>query len=117
MKLPVWIKPGVWGLVIGCVGTVAMGFGTMGWTTNSTAERVARTHASQAVAAAMVPFCVDKAKSDPDATHMVKFRAESSSYSRTQIVRSAGWATLGGATSPDGAVADSCAERLMTASG
>jgi len=115
MKLPVQTKPVLWGVALGAVAMMAIGFGSMGWKTGSAAALMAKTQASEAVVAAMVPFCVAKAKLDPDGGPMTKFRAESSSYSRTQLVKTAGWATLGGATEPDYALADACAIRLYTA--
>jgi type VI protein secretion system component VasF len=40
MRVPVWIKPGVWGAVIGAVAIMIVGFSWMGWTLDSTAQKV-----------------------------------------------------------------------------
>ena len=50
-----------------------------------------------------------------DGGKLVKFHAETSSYSRSDIVRASGWATLPGMTSPDYALSQACAEKLQPA--
>jgi hypothetical protein len=113
MTVPVWVKPGVWGGVIGAIATMIFGFWEMGWTTGGTAERMAKERADTAVVAALVPFCVASAQRDPDASHLAKVKAEGSSYSRTQLVSEAGWATLPGMTAPDRALASACSDVLQ----
>jgi hypothetical protein len=115
MKVPSWTKPGIWGAVIGAAGFTIFGFSYLGWSTAGSADRLASERADAAVVAALVPFCVEKAQAVANADAMAKFRAETSSYSRSDIVQTAGWATLPGMTSPDSALARACSERLMTA--
>jgi hypothetical protein len=117
MKLPKETKPALWGAAAGAVAIMVVGFSSMGWKTGSSAAQMASTQAAEAVVAAMVPFCVAKAKLDTDGGVMTKFRAETSSYARTQLVQTAGWATLGGATTPDYALASACSDRLHMAAG
>jgi hypothetical protein len=102
--------------VVGAIAMMSVGFWGMGWTTASSAERVAKDRADTAVVAALVPFCVAKAQQDAEAAKMAKFRAESSSYTRTQLVSDSGWATFLGATSsPDYGLVRACAEKLDAA--
>jgi hypothetical protein len=115
MKFPEWTTPGLWGAVIGAVATMIVGFSYGGWSTAGTSDRVASEKASVAVTAALVPFCVAKAKADTDAAKMTKLKSETSSYSRSDIVRASGWATMPGMTAPDYALASACAERMQTA--
>ena len=114
MRLPEWTKPGIWGAVVGGVATAIIGFSYMGWSTAGTADKMAQTRAETAVVAALVPFCAAKAQQDTDPGKLVKFRAETSSYSRSDIVRASGWATLPGMTAPDYALAQACSEKLQT---
>jgi len=114
MNIPVWIKPGVWGAAAGAIAIVAVGFSQFGWTTSSTAETLAQERADAAVVAALVPFCVAKAQQDPDKTAFEKLRAETSSYSRSDLVMKAGWATLGNEKSPDNALARACSDKLAS---
>ena len=115
MKLPYSVKPALWGAVAGALVMTIVGFSFMGWKTGTSADQMAKTQVSEALITAMVPFCVAKAKLDQDGGTMTKFRAESSSYARTQIVQAAGWATLAGATTSDYALASACSDRLKSA--
>jgi hypothetical protein len=115
MQIPVWVKPGVWGAVFGAVAMTAVGFSQLGWYTAGSADRLAQDRADIAVIGALVPFCVAKAQQDPDQAALAKFRAEQSSYSRSDLVMKAGWATLGGAKSADNALARACSEKLHVA--
>src|ERR1019366_3327523 len=108
MQSPVGLKPGLWGAVAGAIGMAIVGFWQLGWTTLGTAEQLAQQRADTAVVAALVPFCVVKAGQDPDKTVLAKFRAEESSYSRSDMVTKAGWATLAGGKSSDDALARAC---------
>jgi hypothetical protein len=90
-------------------------FSQLGWTTSGKAELLAQERASTAVVAALVPFCIAKAQQDPDKAIFAKFQAETSSYSRSDMVIKAGWATVGGETSPDNALARACSEKLSSA--
>ena len=113
MKLPIWLKPGLWGVVVGAIAISIVGFSQLGWTTAATAERLAQERADTAVVAALVPFCVAKAQQDPDKAVLTKFQAEQSSYSRSDMVMKAGWATLGNEKSPDDALARACSDKLQ----
>jgi hypothetical protein len=109
------IKPALWGAVGGAVAMAIVGFQGFGWTTGSSAEKLAQTRSASAVSEALVPFCVAKAEQDPDTTKLVKMRAEASSWSGAQIVRDSGWATVTGSSSPDSALANLCSEKLRSA--
>ena len=113
MKLPVWLKPGLWGVVVGAIAISIVGFSQLGWTTTATAERLAQERVNTAVVAALVPFCVAKAQQDPDKAVLTKFQAEQPSYSRSDMVMKAGWATLGNEQSPDNALARACSDKLQ----
>jgi hypothetical protein len=53
MKTP-WIKPGIWGAVIGSVLTMIIGLGWGGWVTAGTANQIARRQANAAVTSAQL---------------------------------------------------------------
>jgi hypothetical protein len=114
MQIHPSVKPGFWSAVGGAVAMAIVGFWGLGWTTAGSADRLGQTRATAAVADALMPFCVARAQQDPDQAKLSKFRAETSSWSRTQIVRDAGWATMDGMTSPDSALATVCSEKLST---
>lgn len=115
MKIPVWLKPAVWGTVVGAIAMATIGFSQLGWTPSGNAELLAQERANTAVVAALVPFCVAKAQQDPDKGIFAKLQAETSSYSRSDMVMKAGWATIGNEKSPDNALARACSDKLTSA--
>ena len=50
------LKPGIWGVVIGSILTMIVGFSWGGWTTSSTARQVAMQQTDAAVSAALLPI-------------------------------------------------------------
>ncbi len=112
--MPTWMKPGVWGLVIGSILTMIVGFQWGGWTTSGTATRIAREQADSAVTAALVPVCVALSKADQAAPKkLAELRGMSSSYDQQEFVVKAGWANVPGAAEPSREVADGCAATLL----
>lgn len=113
MNVPVWVKPGIWGGVVGAIAIMIVGFWAMGWTTGGTADRMARDRADSAVVAALLPFCVANAERDPDVAKLAKLKAEQSDWTRSQLVSDAGWATMPGATTPVTGLASACSGKLQ----
>jgi hypothetical protein len=114
MRTPVWTKSALWGAIAGAVGISIVGFSQLGWKTASSAEQFAQERADTAAVAALVPFCVAKAQQDPNKAVLAKLRAEDSAFTRSDMVTNAGWATVGGETSPDGPLAIACSDRLRS---
>lgn len=114
--MPDWLKPGLWGAVLGATAIAIVGFTQLGWTTEGTAQQMAQERADAATVAALVPFCVAKAQHDPDHASLARLQAEGSSYTRSDLVMKAGWATVGGNAAPDSALASACADKLHGAS-
>jgi hypothetical protein len=114
MRVPVWIKPGVWGAVIGAVAIMIVGFSGMGWTLDSTTQRVATERSNSAVIAALTPLCVASYLKQPDATKkLAVLREDPSSYSQHETIEKGGWATMPGNTEPRSGVADACVTALL----
>lgn len=112
--MPKWVKPGLWGAVVGSILTMIVGFTYGGWMTARSADGLARQHAETAVTAALVPVCVAHSKADPGAgKKLAELRAIPSSYEQREFVTKTGWATLPGrdGVSPD--VAEACAAALL----
>jgi hypothetical protein len=112
MQIPVWLKPGLWGAATGAAVLAFVGFSQLGWRTPGTADQFAQDRAETAVIAALVPFCVEKAQMQTQQAALASFQAEQSSYSRSDLVVKAGWATLGIAKSPDSSLARACSAKL-----
>lgn len=109
-----WLKPGIWGAVIGSILTMIVGFSWGGWTTSSSATRAAMIRADAAVTDALVPICLAGEKADAArAKKLGELAAITSSYEQTEFVMKAGWATFPGQTEPNRAVAEACATALL----
>ncbi len=109
-----WLKPGIWGAVIGCILTMIVGFSWGGWTTHSTANQDAIKRADAAVTATLVPICLAQEKIDAARGQKLgELKAITSSYEQTEFVMKAGWATFPGKEDPNRDVAEACASALL----
>jgi len=108
-----WIKPGVWGFVVGGIVTMIVGFSWGGWSTGSTSDRLALERSNAAVTAALLPVCLEKSKADPAKTKkLAALKALSSSYEQRDQLLKDGWASVG-ETEGNRDVAEACAAQLM----
>ena len=108
-----WFKPCAWGVVLGSLVTMILGFGWGGWATTGTVDRMALERTSTAVTAALVPVCLEKSKADPAAAKKLKeLKALTSSYEQRDAVVQGGWASVGGGEA-NRDVAEACASQLL----
>ena len=115
MQYPDWAKPALWGAGCGAIAITLVGFSQLGWKTSHAAADMAQTQAEAAAVAALVPFCVAKAKQVSEQDTLAKVKADDSAFSRSDLVMKAGWATVGESKSPDNALAIACANTLREA--
>lgn len=112
LSIPPWTKPAVWGAACGAAAMMIVGFSWGGWMLGATAERQAQQRADMALVADLVPLCVDRFRHQPDAAARLAQLKQTSSWQRREFVEGGGWATLPGATRPNGQLASACAETL-----
>ena len=99
------LKPAIWGAVVGAAAISVIGFSSFGWTLGSTAERMAKEQAQNAVVAVLAPICVEKFQHQADAaTKLIEFKKVSSSWDRRSIIEKGGWAAVAGIDAPSSAV-------------
>jgi hypothetical protein len=110
-----WLKPGVWGAIIGSVLTMILGFSWMGWVAGGTAERMAVERANAAVVVALTPSCVLRFMQQPNAAVKLKEFHAIDSWKQREFVEAGGWATASGDKEPNSGVAGACAEQLLKA--
>ncbi|WP_073125211.1 hypothetical protein [Palleronia salina] len=108
MNTPDWLKPGVYGAVIGAALVGTLGFTWGGWVTEGTASDRATSMSQQDVIAAMVPVCLEMARTDPKRSAKIEAIREASPYQRRDALMEAGWATVPGAEAPDRDIAEAC---------
>ncbi|WP_417722733.1 hypothetical protein [Salipiger sp.] len=112
MNTPEWLRPGIYGALIGAAVVGIVGFTWGGWVTGGTAHDRAMAMSRDDVVASMVPVCLDMAQSDPGrADKMATIRA-ASTYQRRDAVMEAGWATVPGTDAPDRDIAQACLAAL-----
>ena len=113
MRVSQWLKPGLWGVVVGAFGIMIIGFAWWGWVLGSTAEKTASERANAAVTAVLVPICVEGFMKQADATARLAEFQKTASWRQSRFVEEGGWATAPGSNTPNTAVAGVCAKQLM----
>jgi hypothetical protein len=113
MNIPQWCKPAFWGIAIGAVGIMILGFAWWGWVLGSTAERMANERAGTAVTAILVPICVERFMGQTDAAAKLTAFQKTASWQQSQLIEKGGWATMAGNKDPNTAVARMCAQQLV----
>ncbi len=112
MKLPIWLKPALFGAVAGAIVIAFIGFTQLGWVTGSSAASLASKQADLAVVSALMPYCLQSSVNDPAAAAVITELKAASSYNRRSIIEKSGWATPLGATAPNTALAQACQTEL-----
>jgi pimeloyl-ACP methyl ester carboxylesterase len=108
MQIPTWTKPAIYGAVAGAVALAIVGFSWGGWVTGGTAQKMADSASIVAVAAALTPYCVERAKNDPKSAEILAELKAAQGWNRRDVVEKAGWATLFGAEKPNADLAKAC---------
>jgi len=116
-KVPEWVKPAVWGGIVGAVVIVIVGF-SAGWVlTSGAADEQAERRAQQAFITALTPICIAQFKKVPkeaQVTHLAALEKKNS-WLKGDYIEKQGWATMPGSKEPNDKVADACAEGLLMA--
>jgi hypothetical protein len=108
-----YIKPFVWGMVVGAIVLLIVIFST-GWVvTSGSAKAKAEEMAKDAVVNRLAPICVEQYLLDPKKEERLKELKNIDSWKRGEYVQKQGWATMPGEKEPDSKVADECARRLV----
>ena len=112
MTTPKWLKPGIYGALLGAAFIGIVGFSWGGWQTGSSAQKMASEMAEDRVIAALVPFCLDMSRTDSERIAKLATIREASSFKRRDAVMETGWATMPGADGPNRDLAQACIEGL-----
>jgi hypothetical protein len=112
MNIPEWLKPGIYGALIGAAVVGFGGFTWGGWVTGGTAHDKAMSMSRGDVVAAMVPVCLDMAQTDPDRVAKLAVIRDTQTYQRRDALMKAGWATVPGVEAPDRDIAQACLASL-----
>ena len=102
------LKYGGWGLVLGAVIAMIIGFSWGGWTTAGTTK----TMNDQAVLASHAAICVAQFMKDPNHEEKLRELGELDSWKRAEFVQEGGWAKMPGQEKGARDVAQACASGL-----
>jgi hypothetical protein len=112
-----WIKPGIWGVVLGAVVWWGVLFWGFGWVSAGTAKQLADNQTQTAVVATATPDCVARFEQQSNAVASWQaLKKSAGEYDQNDYVKKGGWATVPD-QKPDSditsAVADACATQLL----
>ena len=111
MDIQSQLKPALWGAVGGAAALAFVGFMWGGWVTGGNAEAMALKRSQAAVVAVLTPVCIEKFRSNTNASaKLSELKNISSSWLRRDYVVNGGWATFGQDRPFE--LADACAEAL-----
>jgi hypothetical protein len=103
------IKYGIWGLIVGAVITMIIGFAWGGWKTSS----ATKTMTKEAVVASKAAICVAQFVSQPNYEEKLKEFEELKSWDRVEFIEKGGWDKMPGQEeNSDYAVIRACADGL-----
>ena len=102
------VKYGIWGLIIGAVIAMIVGFAWGGWTTMGTAL----TMSDEAVLASRAAICVAQFMKQPNHEEKLKEIMEISSWRRAEFIEKGGWDKMPGQEEAGLAVAGACTDGL-----
>jgi hypothetical protein len=102
------IKYGVWGIIVGAVIAMIIGFAWGGWTTSGTTKKMT----AEAVLASQAAICVAQFMKDPNHEEKLKEFGELSSWKRAEFIEKGGWDKMPGQEEGDYTVARACADGL-----
>jgi hypothetical protein len=102
------IKYGVWGLIIGAVIAMIIGFNWGGWTTFTTAQE----NTEEAILASQAAICVAQFIANPNYDEKLKEFGQVDSWKRSQFIEKGGWDKMPGQEKADYSVSRACADGL-----
>ena len=109
-----WVKPGIWGALIGAIVIMILGFSAFGWVLDSKAEQLANERSTNAVAEALAPVCAARFFAQPDATaKLADLKGLSSGYQQRDYVEKGGWAAATGSIASNTDLAAQCTKKIL----
>ena len=102
------VKYGVWGLIVGAVIAMIIGFAWGGWTTSSTTK----TMSADAVVASQAAICVAQFMKEPNHEEQLKEFEKVNSWERAKFIEKGGWDKMPGQEKADYTVSRACADGL-----
>jgi hypothetical protein len=102
------LKYGSWGLVLGAVIAMIIGFGWGGWSTAATTQKIS----DEAVLASQAAICVAQFMTQPNHEEKLKELEEVSTYQRANFIEKGGWDVMPGQEKAHYGVSRSCIDGI-----
>ena len=102
------LKYGAWGLIVGAVIAMIIGFAWGGWTTSGTTK----TMTQDAILASQAAICVAQFMKQPNHKEKLKELDKIDSWKRPEFIEKGGWDKMPGQEKAASAVARACAVGL-----
>jgi hypothetical protein len=102
------VKYGVWGLILGAVGAMIVGFNWGGWTTRGTSLEVTEA----AVLTTRAAICVAQFAKAPKYQERLKELKATNSWERAAVIEKGGWDRMPGEEKAGFTVGRACADGL-----
>ena len=102
------IKFGAWGVALGAVAAMVVGFGWGGWVTGAAAKG----KTDEAVLANRAAICVAQFMRAPNHDQELKAFKAIDSWKRSELIEKGGWDKMPGQGEASGAVAEACARGI-----
>jgi len=99
---------GVWGLIIGAVIVMIIGFAWGGWITGGTAQKMT----DEAVLASQAAICVAQFMKQPNHEEKLKELEKIDSWKRSDFIEKGGWDKMPGQEKAGSLVSQACAKGL-----
>lgn len=100
------VKFGVWGLVVGAVIVMTIGFAWGGWVTQSTAQKMS----DEAVLASQAAICVAQFMKAPNHQEKLAEIGKIDSWKRSEFIEQGGWDKMPGQEKAGSYVSQACAK-------
>ena len=102
------IKYGVWGVIVGAVIAIIIGFAWGGWTTFRATQKMSE----DAVLASQAAICVAQFMKQPNHKEKLKELGELDSWKRAEFIEKGGWDMMPGQEKAGYLVSRACADGL-----
>ena len=107
------VKFGVWGLIIGAIVAMIIGFKWGGWTTSGTTQRMTEEAVSASQVASQAAICVAQFIKDPKYNERLQELQKADYWDRRKYIEKGGWDKMPGRKETTSGVAEACAEGLI----
>jgi len=102
------VKNGSWGVVIGAVVAMVIGFTWGGWVTANTADKMS----DEAVLASHSAICVAQFMMAPDYEAQLKVFKDTESWKRREVIEKGGYDKMPGEENARGYVSNACVDGI-----